>query len=287
MYNIHLFLYFETDFNGNRYNIPLYYLLTYNVMLLGDVTIKSYHNFTNYFFVLYDDSRVEYIIQLNKSRNKASIRTKTSVYLKRIDNPETLFHPKIPSLSSLMNESPFTKLASTTLKSKLYDNVPSPPPMLYYPSQTINSIPRLPKLTNESETPPESTSPELIIESTLPELTNESTLPEFTAQNTPLPSMSSLSSMKLKSQLPSLSKRETSYASPESISISGIGKMSDLQELTLDSIGDSTRNILAPSDSLGPPDPPKSELFFWFFVFFVFIFLVVLVVIVIHKQYSE
>jgi hypothetical protein len=156
MYNIHLFLYFETDFNGNRYNIPLYYLLTYNVMPLGDVTIKSYHNFTNYFFVLYDDSRAEYMIQPNKSRNKASIITKTSLYLQRIDNPETLFRPKIVSLSSFTNESLFTKLASTTLKSKSYDDVTSSSQKLYYAS-------RLPKLTNESETTSESISLESIL----------------------------------------------------------------------------------------------------------------------------
>ena len=81
------------------------------------MTIRSYHNFTTYFF-LFDDNGDEYIIQPNKTHNDVLNTSRKFISLQRIDNPSTRLHSTVRS-SLLPMQSTFTKLSSLPLKSRL------------------------------------------------------------------------------------------------------------------------------------------------------------------------
>ena len=181
-------MYTDTNFNGDYYNIPLYFLLTYNVASLSNITIRSYHNFTTYFFILYDDNGDEYIIQTNKTQNDVLNTSRKFISLQRIDNPSTRLHSTVRS-SLLPMQSTFTKLSSLPLKSRLPSLVGKK--YVYTPQSEklkVSSIGRMkdlydiPELTLDSM---RDTTHETL--ETLIPVVPEYSVPEYSETSTPVP----------------------------------------------------------------------------------------------------
>ena len=188
LYKLSLKLYTDTNFNGDSYNIPLIFLLTYNAASLSNITIRSYHNFTTYFFLLYDANGDEYIVQPNKTQNDVLNTSRKFISIQRIDNPSTRLHSTVRS-SLLPMQSTFTKLSSLPLKSRLPSLVGKK--YVYTPPSEKLKVSRIghmedlydiPELTLDSMRDTTHETPETLIP-----VVPEYSVPEYSETSTPVP----------------------------------------------------------------------------------------------------